>query len=333
MTIDTDRLSERYRSKMIDLSDRRILISRLAGSDQEHDLSEPPNANGLGRVRHFRRDAGRSWVPNPLPIDPARAALGLERADAVNAEVFQNAACNWRCWYCFVPFDMLAAVPARSCWATADELVHLYASIPDRPPVLDLSGGQPDLTPEWVLWTMEALERTNLASSVYLWSDDNLSNDYVFRYLSPEQRDRMARYRLYGRVACFKGLDADSFAFNTEAHPDLYERQFELFGRLLGCGFDLYAYVTFTHPHSGGITDRVARFVDRLQAVDEALPLRTVPLQIAEFGPVGPRMDDIKSRAVKVGQYQALDAWRAELEKRFTDDQRAAPINSVRWRR
>jgi uncharacterized Fe-S cluster-containing radical SAM superfamily protein len=257
----------------------------------------------------------------------------LPPADAINAEVFQNAACNWRCWYCFVPFNMLAALPSRSRWATAEELVALYRDLPNRPPMLDLSGGQPDLTPEWVSWTMDALEHFGLSSSVYLWSDDNLSNDYFFRYLSEEQRERMARYRLYGRVGCFKGLDAESFAFNTEADPALYEQQFELFGRLLRCGFDLYAYVTFTHPHSGDLQDRMARFVDRLQAVDEALPLRTVPLQIAEFGPVGSRVDEVRAAAISVGQFKALDAWRTELERRFAPSERDAPIQTVRWRR
>jgi uncharacterized Fe-S cluster-containing radical SAM superfamily protein len=331
--LDTDRLSERYRSSMLDVATRRILIARLAGSDQEPDLSEPPNADGCGRVRHFHRNSGTGWVPNPLPIDPARAALGLPPGDALNSEVFQNGACNWRCWYCFVPFNMLSAIPSRSRWVTADELVALYAALPDRPPMLDLSGGQPDLTPEWVLWTMDALERSDLASSVYLWSDDNLSNDYFFRYLSDAERERIAKYRMYGRVGCFKGFDPESFAFNTAADPDLYPRQFEVFGRLLALGLDLYAYVTFTHPHDSDVAGRMAHFVDQLQQVDEALPLRTVPLQIAPFGPVGPRLNSVKSGAISVGQFKALEAWRVELSRRFSADELRQPINAVRWSR
>ncbi len=69
--------------------------------------------------------------------------------------MFQNAACNWRCWYCFVPFDLLGA--AKGIWVTPRELVERYASVDPRPPMIDLTGGQPDLTPEWVPWMMKAL--------------------------------------------------------------------------------------------------------------------------------------------------------------------------------
>ena len=65
----------------------------------------------------------------------------------MTALVFQNAACAWRCWYCFVPEDLLKADPNRSAWFTAAELVELYRQIPDAPRIIDLSGGSPDLVP------------------------------------------------------------------------------------------------------------------------------------------------------------------------------------------
>ena len=40
---------------------------------------------------------------------------------------------------------------------TPGELVELYLDEPEPPPMIDLTGGQPDLTPEWVPWTMEEL--------------------------------------------------------------------------------------------------------------------------------------------------------------------------------
>ena len=50
--------------------------------------------------------------------------------------------------------------------------------------VLDLTGGQPDLVPEWILWMMCELRARGLERKVYVWSDDNLSNDYFWRFLS-----------------------------------------------------------------------------------------------------------------------------------------------------
>src|SRR4051812_13647853 len=109
MLIDTDAFSARYRAELIDFNKRQLLITNFFGTEQEGDLSEPPNCNGFGRIRHFRRTTTIGWPSNPLPIDPACKALDLPPANVLRAQVFQNAACNWRCWYCFVPFDLLAA--------------------------------------------------------------------------------------------------------------------------------------------------------------------------------------------------------------------------------
>src|ERR1700743_3453810 len=165
MPIDTDALSAKYRARLVDTSRRGILISRIEGSGQEGDLTKAPNAFGLGRVHHFRRRTSNRWIDNPLPIDPACHYLHLQPQDSMTAQVFQNAACNWRCWYCYVPFDMLGAAPDKSKWAAVEQLVNAYASLEVRPSVLDLSGGQPELSPEWVLWTMDALERKGIADS------------------------------------------------------------------------------------------------------------------------------------------------------------------------
>src|SRR3982750_636627 len=205
MIINTERLSAGYRAKAIDLVARKLLITRFTGSEQEKDLTEPANCRGLGRIRHFRRQASKDWPNNPLPLDPSCKFLGLPRLPMLRAQVFQNAVCNWRCWYCFVDFNLLAASPKHSEWVSTDELVDLYLDQPDPPKLIDLTGGQPDLTPEWVPWMMDSLERRGLSGSVFLWSDDNLSNDYFWRYLDQATRDRVAAYPGYARVCCFKG--------------------------------------------------------------------------------------------------------------------------------
>src|SRR5688500_7790156 len=107
--IDTDAVSARYRQAAVDPDRRRLLVTDFRGTEQERDLTEPANCGGYGRVRHFRRATAAGWPPNPLPIDPAARALGLGPVDAIRAQVFQNAVCNWRCWYCFVDFKLLAA--------------------------------------------------------------------------------------------------------------------------------------------------------------------------------------------------------------------------------
>jgi uncharacterized Fe-S cluster-containing radical SAM superfamily protein len=327
-TIDTDRFSSQLRAKAVDVPGRRLRVTNFSGTEQEPDLTEPPNCNGFGRIRHFRRATTPGWPPNPLPIDPACEALGLPTPDLLRSQVFQNAVCNWRCWYCFVPFSLLAADPRYSAWLSAAELIDLYLAQDAPPPVLDLTGGQPDLVPEWVLWTVQELRARDLHRTVYLWSDDNLSNDYFWRFLTDADREVIATYPMYGRVCCFKGFNADSFSFNTCAAPELFPRQFALMKRLLDLDLDLYGYVTLTSPTAGNVASDMARFVDALQELDPMLPLRVVPLEIRAFTPVGPRMTDAAKAAMQ-NQQVAVARWQAELEARFGTEDRGRPITEV----
>lgn len=328
-TVSVDTVSQRYREKALDLGGRKLLMTRLAGSEQEPDLSEPVNCGGYGRIRHFRRETSLGWPPNPLPIDPACRNLGLPPTNLLRAQVFQNSICNWRCWYCFVDFADLSGNPKRGKWLSADEMLSLYINQPNPPIVLDLTGGQPDLTPEWVPWMMDALEKESLAERVFLWSDDNLSNDYFWRFLSSPTRQRIAAYQRYGRVCCFKGFDQASFAFNTQADASLFDRQFELMGRLLELGLDLYGYVTLTTTNAEDLGGKIRCFMDRLQNLDPNLPLRTVPLEIRIFAPVEKRRPtDLHRKAIEL-QWRAVEAWQAEIETRYTAEMRGLNIADI----
>ena len=329
--IDTDAISEKLRTRVLRVVSREVLIARMTDSDQEADLTKPPNCHGYGRIRHFRRTSGGDgWPLNPIPIEPALRALNLDQGtDLLYSQVFQNAACNWRCWYCYVPFRMLTGNESTGAWFSADRLIDLFLEEPEelRPLVIDLSGGQPDLAPEWVLWMMESLRKRGLERKVYLWSDDNLSTDYFWRYLSSAQHELIANFQGYGRVACFKGFDQESFAFNTKAAPELFDRQFRLFQRLVDTGIDLYAYVTLVGPASAGIREKIRAFMDRLQAISEWLPLRAVPLRIYSFGVVERRLkgalrtiSGVAERAILDVQLRAAEAWRQELEARFDSE-------------
>jgi len=327
--LDTNALSAQLREASIDVSGRRLLVSRIAGSEQEADLSEPVNCEGLGRIRHFGRVTLPGWPENSLPAGPASLRLELPYEAVTRAQVFQNAACNWRCWYCYVPFNLLAAHASRSEWITPERLIDLWQKAPDPPLVLDLSGGQPDLVPEWVPWTMQALRERGLDKRTYLWSDDNLSGDYLWRYLDDAELSLLASYGNYGRAVCFKGIDEESFALNTSAEPRLYRQQFQLARRLIELGIDVYAYVTLTTTAEPRVlSGLLAQFMDSLQEVHELLPLRTVPLQITVFSPVVPRVRE-EHRLAMERQHLAVEAWNKELERRFSRSQRDLPLAAV----
>lgn len=318
--IETIKFSASLRSRAVDRARNRILITRLCDSLQEKDLSEPVNCKGVGRIRHFRLKASEKWPADPLPIVPAIKALRLQPSETLRAQVFQNAACNWRCWYCYVDFELLAADPKRAEYLTCMELLDLYLDQADRPRVIDLSGGQPDLVPEWVPWMMQALRDKGLDDQVYLWSDDNLSTDYLWRYLTEQEIRIVREYPMYGRVGCFKGFDHESFAFNTGASPEGYDYQFDIGTRLLQLGIDLYFYTNFTCENLDNLDKRMRKFVDRLQKIREWVPLRTVPLEISSFTPVEQRLTRTRRRSME-NQYAVVESWKTELSRRFTSEE------------
>jgi organic radical activating enzyme len=326
--INTDQWSSRWRHTGIDLDNKKILLTNFHGTEQEADLSESPNCEGFGRIRHFRRETSPGWPLNPLPIDPALKFLGGPSVDLLRAQVFQNAVCNWRCWYCFVPFNLLSANHKHSAWLTAEELLDLHLSQPEPPRVLDLTGGQPDLTPEWVPWMIQEVRLRGMEKQIYIWSDDNLSTDYFWTFLSASEIDMVADAKNYGRVCCFKGFDEMSFSFNTLAERSLYLRQFELFRRFVNLGIDVYAYVTLTSSTADRLIDRMKAFVDKLQGIHENLPLRTVPLEIQVFSPVHARVTDEHRKALEI-QQEAIVAWNTEIEDRYSQDKRTLPITEV----
>jgi hypothetical protein len=179
---------------------------------------------------------------------------------------------------------------------------------------------------------MDALENAGLTTSTYLWSDDNLSTDYVFTELTDAQRDQLVGYPNYGRVCCFKGFDAESFAFNTGARPDDFEAQFGRFGRYLDLGLDVYGYVTLTGADLAAVTRGVPALLDRLQTLDPNLPLRLVPLSIGNFSPTQEREarggQHLFEAAAPV-QAAAIALWTTEMERRFPAEQLELAIVDV----
>lgn len=100
--------------------------------------------------------------------------------------------------------------------------------------------------------------------------------------------------------------------------------------RYVATGIDLYAYTTFTTLVAAGIEDAMKRFVDRLQEIHPNLPLRTVPLKIGTFGVVKKRLavNDERYAAVE-HQKCAIEAWKTELQSRFSSVETARSIADV----
>lgn len=315
LLIETAPMSEHLREKVIRTAGKEIMVSRLAGSDQSADLTVPANIEGYGRVRHFSQIVGGGWPDNPLPIRPAARWLGKPEPLQMEAQVFQLAACGWRCWYCFVPFNLLSADPRRSAWFSADALVESFLAQENRPSILDLTGGSPDLAPEWISWTMDAVEKRKAGRSIYLWSDDNLSNDFLLKAENANLLERLEKYgRGYGKVCCLKGFDATSFSFTTGAEESGFEEQLRILAGYARTKLDIYLYITLTSPEREENGFLIRSLVRRLADIRPDLPHRTVPLRIMEYGPMKARLDEQRRRAVD-SQMTLVKMWQSAVNE------------------
>lgn len=329
--IDSDRFAIKLRETLVDLERKAVLLARLDGSLEAKDRYTKANARGLGRIRVFKNyemHLSHVRLSNGRPMPLLR---GHPPASELRSQVFQLAGCNWRCWYCYVDDALLNGLVARGEYLTASALVDLYLEVPNRPAVIDLSGGQPDLAPEWALWVLQEIDRRGLRGSVFVWEDDNLSSELMWTLLSAEQISFMAKFEGHSRVGCFKGFDSQSFSYNISAPSELFERQFTVFRRLLECGFDVYAYATFTCPSGHCSAGRMSEFVDRLQDIHPLLPLRTIPLRIRPFSATQARMRPGQESSFDE-QQRAGEFWDEELKNRFSSQQLLLPYEAIELR-
>jgi uncharacterized Fe-S cluster-containing radical SAM superfamily protein len=328
--IQTDAYTQRIRARMLDPTRRAVLIAHLGTSTEATDRYTRINCRGFGRVREFKDyllHLEKAARPN---VDAKPLLRGGSVSDGrLRTQVFQLAGCNWRCWYCFVDDNLLSADRRVASLLSVDDLLDLYLAEADRPSVIDLSGGQPDIVPEWGYWMLQAIEERGLRGVVSVWTDDNLSTFLLWDCITSEGRRYMAHFPGYTRVGCFKGFDEASFTFNTRAHPELFDRQFEIMRRLINDGFNMYAYATFTADPTPGLQSAIRRFVDRLQSIDPRLPLRTVPLKIHPFAASRARMEPRHVDALAV-QHEVYACWTAELSRRFTPEELEQPYDDIR---
>ncbi len=330
-TLETDAEVVRSRSgmrqRLLRADQQRVLIADLSGSTESDDEYTRLNCEGFGRRRRFSkfsihlRSRGSDGLARPH-------YRGLPPVVPYETQVFQLAGCNWACWYCFVDDSLLDGRVDKGKFLTAADLLDLYLEQEDRPAVLDLSGGQPDIVPEWCLWMLEEVARRGLRDKVHVWIDDNLSGRFMRTYLSSEQIRYMAEFPKHSRVGCFKGYDIESFRFNTGAQPSGFATQFSVMRDLIADGFDTYAYATFTGPVTSMMEKSVTEFVDRLQEIDPNLPLRTIPLEVRPYSAAVERVGNTRQEAFDF-QYDVVEAWEHELALRFTHADLNLPYEEV----
>lgn len=320
------------RSKFIDLKNEKILLTKIAGSEQEQDLSEKPTCDGFARIHHFKRYI-KDWINDPLPIDPANRYFNRpDNEPQINVQVFQLPICNMNCWYCFVPDNLKNLSDKNSKWFSMKELVDLLEQDCNDKTVIDLSGGNPELTPEWPLWLARELKRRNLDEKYYIWSDDTLSTDSMFSYLTEEEIIELASYKNYGKVCCFKGFDKESYKYNCTLSEDTFLKSFKTLKKYIDYGFNVYGYITLTTDNIDNIEIKIASFMDKVEReIGHNFLLRIVPLKIFQYTPTKGRMLRNKDSFIAINNQEiAINVWKNELNKRFNKNELEQTICDVK---
>jgi len=165
---------------------------------------------------------------------------------------------------------------------------------------------------------MDALESRQLSSSVYLWSDDNLSSDLLVSEDLRPFLHRLERYEGYGRVCCLKGIDAASFAFSTGAPEGEFQLQLRILKSYLETSLDLYGYVTLAYPPVADHAGIIRGLMDTIQEMREDFIGRIVPLRIEKFSTMTARLDTVRSAALR-NQDDLIEIWLEELSSRAID--------------
>jgi uncharacterized Fe-S cluster-containing radical SAM superfamily protein len=324
-SIDTDYFSERIRERLISPG-KKVLLANLNHTKEAEDAYTKINCKGYGRVRVFK-DFKLHLHWNPVFKKPLYR--NHPPIKELRTQAFQLAGCNWRCWYCFVDFGLLDGNKDKGQFFSADEILDFYLQESDRPHIIDLTGGQPDLVPEWSLWMLESIEKKGLNGKIYVWTDDNLSNFYLWKYLSKTEIDYIVKFPLFNRIACLKGYNYESFVFNTKAQPKDFDNQFQILKKLISSGFDMYSYVTFTTPSIKNLENEMRQFVDKLSTIHPNLPLRIIPLKIHGFRNTMLRAKDTHKESINL-QVEVIKAWENELLYRFSTGELQKPFSQIK---
>ena len=322
-----DKTCEMLRSKIVDIEKRAVKVTNFAGLEESLDNNCYVNCKGLGRIRKYKNF--NLFLDN-MQATEKRLLRGVDPTlQEFQTQVFQLVGCNMRCWYCFVDDCILAANNNNSEWLLVSEMVDSFVKENDNPLIIDLSGGQPDLVPEWCYWVMEEIEKRNLKNKVYVWIDDNLTTMEVMEEcLTSDQISYMAQFPKHSRACCFKGYNDETYSFNVRTKYKSLKEQIYSFRKLYSYGFDIYAYISLTGPKGSANERDIELFINEIQSIHPMLPLRIIPLKIKEFEVTSGRMNKVYEEAMQE-QYKAYIIWKRIIERRYTKKEIKLPYEAI----
>lgn len=299
--------------------ENKFLICKILYNNLESKKNLKVNLDDFGRIRTFIRDKFEDWNSDPIPMDIISKKFNYKKLDKVDVQMIEVAKCNLHCWWCYLPDEIRRINDNYMKWFSVEELVNLLTRDNSSCKSVYLSGGNPELVPEFIYSFMKELDKRNLSEKIFLWSDDVLTTDYLINF-DKEKIDYMVKYNNYAKICCLKGFDEESFAFNTLLDSGVFKEQLHRLKKYIEMGFDVYCYIILTCNSLEKAKVKVKKLIKQLQDISYNLPLRVIPIKIETFSAVIPRLNDEREKAI-LNQYEVLNIWNKEIKKIYNEDE------------
>jgi len=317
---DPIELAKRLRPKMIDLENKKVLLAGFGGTGQSKDFSKQHLIGDWARKKIYLKPREKN-LPDMWKEPAGIASQNLNvPPDECNATfTIQVKGCNLACWFCYVDDENKSACHDKGVWVSAEEILTAFLvesrkfqrhpNPDERVNIIRISGGEVSIVPEIILWLIEAVEKWGLENHVYLWADTNLTTLNTFwGNLSRQDVEKIAAFRNFGIVGCYKGIDPESYHDNTGANPDTWMAQFLSHRLLVDTGFDVYSYLspTIFFRNEGDekhLEGRLRNFIMTMEhVVDPAAAGRLYPLEIKSYSPMEGRLTPERQKALEFHQ-------------------------------
>jgi len=352
---DPFKRAEIIRPRMIDLVNKKVLLASFEDTSQLKDIPKAQRMGDYFRVKvyaqkkeieqgldNFRREPA-AIAAKKLGIPPSYFSeedkkywQGPNIAECNAVFLGQINGCNLQCWQCYVDDKNKSANPEYGKFFSAEEILTQFliesrkaqflTDSDKKLNILRISGGEPFLVPEFIVWMIEAVEKFGLEDFIYLWVDTNLTTGgFYWKYLSEKQREKIRNFKNIGFMGCYKGYDEESFTKTCGAAPEFFKNQFIMHRRLIEEGLDVYSYLYLLTYSEKNLKERIIGFINRLQKeVDEYAPLRLTTPDVKKYSPTEMRLTPERELAFEL-QYQAIEIWKKEMKRRFGEQANLAP--------
>lgn len=284
--------------RAIKLEEKQALFANLLGTNEAKDQYHRINCNGFGRVRSFSNFS----MHLQSDVLPRRKFNRLGSINGIySSQVFQVAVCDLHCWYCFVDKSNRSGASVTSRYMSPAELLDLCCEDGKYPDNIDISGGSPDLVPEFTIWMLEEIEKRGLKGKISVWVDSNLNGEYYEKCLSNSDLHYISQFPGFKFLCSLKGWNEESAYFNSGLRG-VFRQQIECLEFFSKNGMNLYIYLTLLSSNFPSEED-LRKLFAQLYAINRDLPTYTIPLGIKPFHAVS---ENAKA--------SLLNAWKMQIE-------------------